>query len=142
MYCFIPSYEADKGTAYAFDHRAEFLKEFQFYTEIQRVTFDHIGGNNSRDKSNKGRINGINNSNQGKMGGCSKFNQKKMYECNKSNQTRITFNDKSHKKNVKSQHGIGQGASPGQKGGQKLRYVNQSGSDVRRKLANNRSEKK
>ena len=61
MYCFVPSYEADKGTAFAYDHIPDFMLDFQFYAEIEKVTFELYGGNNTNleklsdsNKENKG----------------------------------------------------------------------------------------
>ena len=38
-YCFIPSFEADEGEAYAFDYVPDFVKDFSHYFEIEKVRF-------------------------------------------------------------------------------------------------------
>ena len=38
MYFFVPSYEADKGTAFAYDYLPDILLEFPFCAEIKKVT--------------------------------------------------------------------------------------------------------
>jgi hypothetical protein len=37
MYCFLPSYEVDKGQVEVFDYIPEFLKDFLFCMEIEQV---------------------------------------------------------------------------------------------------------
>ena len=62
MYCFVPSYEADKGNVFAYDYLPDFLLNFQFCVEIKKVTFDLSGGHNSQ----QGRSGDGNESNQEK----------------------------------------------------------------------------
>ena len=64
MYCFVPSFEADKGTAFAYDYIPDFLFGFSFCAEIEKVTFELSCGNNTNlenlrnfDNSNKGQMN-------------------------------------------------------------------------------------
>ena len=107
VYCFVPSYEADKGTAFAYDHFPDFLLDFQYCVEITELNFDLSDGNNSHqgglgdgnkskqegmdvNKSNMGKIDG-NKSNLGGMHG-NKSNMGGMLG-NKSNQGGLHGND-------------------------------------------------
>ena len=47
MYCFVPSIEASKGTALAYNYIPDFLLEFLFCAEIKNVTFELSGCNNT-----------------------------------------------------------------------------------------------
>ena len=60
MYCFVPSYEADKGNVFAYDYLPDFLLDFPFCAEIDKVTFELSYGNNTNldDNSNKGQMPG------------------------------------------------------------------------------------
>ena len=170
MYCFVPSYEAVKGTVTVYDYLPDFLLDFQFCAKIQDVNFDLSGGKNYQqgalgdgNKSNQGKGNSNYKANQEAMDGNksdyggidgSKLNQE-LIDGNKSKQGVVGFNKSNHGgRNVSnsanqkmangsiSQNGVGQGASPGKQGGQKLRDLNQAGSTVNRKYNNTRSELK
>ena len=95
MYCFLPSFEADKGTVYVYDHIPDFLLDFLYCTEILNITdggktTEH--GNKAYQgndfKSNLGKINDSNNFKHGKImdgtkssqGWMSKNNSKKIYQ--------------------------------------------------------------
>ena len=130
MYCFVPSYHADKGSVYAYDYLPEFLSEFSYCAEIKMVTFDHIGGDVSNNaegvNSNKRKVFRVNKSNQGRVHRGNK--EERMYGSNDSNGIK-SAQSKGHKSNGarligsstgrQYQYGDGQGASPGQQGDQK-----------------------
>ena len=42
MYCFLPSFEADKGTVHVFDHLPDFLRDFLFCSEILDISMSDV----------------------------------------------------------------------------------------------------
>ena len=47
MYCFLPSLNADEGTVQAYNYVPDFLLDFLYYAEIQKVTRDPERGEGS-----------------------------------------------------------------------------------------------
>ena len=101
MYCFVPSYEADKGTAFAYDYIPDFMLDFQFYVEIEKVTFELYGGNNINPEnlsdSNKQNKGGTHADDKSKQSGSNKSglrvsNHGKMIKMNADIKTRNKFN--------------------------------------------------
>ena len=103
-YCFLPSFEADKGTVHVFNHLPEFLRDFLFCSEILDISMSDVtkSGMKYGDKSSVDRMSKTRKWSHGGMSGGY---------------------------GSKSLHGIGQGASPEEKGGHKNNKLgkNQSG---------------
>ena len=66
MYCFLPSFEADRGAVYVYDYLPDFLLDFLYCAEIFNVTSEPMSKQSEqcgKDKSNKKMMNTVSKSN-------------------------------------------------------------------------------
>ena len=99
MYCFVPSFEAKKGTALAYNYIPDFLLDFLFCAEIKKVTFELYGCNNTNmdtlSHGSKGWVSADDESNQSGRGYSNKYSLGALSYGNKFNSGLINADFKS-----------------------------------------------